>query len=125
MGVRKVFLHLSWINMQIANTTDISQFFVAGINYKKTDAAIRGEFAISNEQYAEILVKAKEQGLRELFILSTCNRTEIYGFANNAGQLIQLLCAHTEGDIETFRQLSYIKNGEQAIHHLFNVGAGL
>ena len=125
MELLKVFLQSALNNMQIANTTDITQFFVAGINYKKSDAAIRGEFAISNEQCAEILANAKEQGLRELFILSTCNRTEIYGFANNAGQLIQLLCAHTEGNIETFKQLAYIKNGEKAIQHLFNVGAGL
>ncbi|HKH59702.1 MAG TPA: glutamyl-tRNA reductase, partial [Flavitalea sp.] len=111
--------------MHLANTTDITQFFVAGINYKKTDAAMRGQFAINNEQYAEILVNAKAQGLRELFILSTCNRTEIYGLASSAGQLIQLLCAHTDGSRDTFEQLAYIKNGEEAILHLFNVGAGL
>jgi glutamyl-tRNA reductase len=111
--------------MQLANTIDIAQFFVAGINYKKTDAAIRGQFAINNEQYAEILAKAKANGLHELFILSTCNRTEIYGFANNVNQLIQLLCDHTEGSLQTFEQLAYIKSGQQAILHLFNVGAGL
>jgi glutamyl-tRNA reductase len=111
--------------MHLANTTDITHFFVAGINYKKTDAAMRGQFAISNEQYAEILVNAKEQGLRELFILSTCNRTEIYGLASSAAQLIQLLCTHTEGSRDTFEQLAYIKSGEEAILHLFNVGAGL
>src|SRR5215204_1370050 len=111
--------------MHLANTTDITQFFVAGINYKKTDAAMRGQFAINNEQYAEILVNAKAQGLGELFILSTCNRTEIYGLASSAGQLIQLLCAHTDGSRDTFEQLAYIKNGEEAILHLFNVGAGL
>ena len=125
MEVPKVFLHLASNHMLLANMTDITQFFVAGINYKKTDAVIRGQFAINNEQYGEILIKAKEQGLCELFILSTCNRTEIYGFANSAAQLIQLLCEHTEGSLETFEQLSYIKKGQDAIRHLFNVSAGL
>lgn len=111
--------------MQSPNSIDIAQFFVAGINYKKTDAAIRGQFAVNNEQSAEILAKAKSGGLHELFILSTCNRTEIYGFANNVGQLIQLLCAHTGGTRETFEQLAYIKSGHDAILHLFQVGAGL
>ena len=106
-------------------STDIAQFFVVGINYKKTDAAIRGLFSINNDQYSEVLTIAKEIGLRELFILSTCNRTEVYGFASNAAQLIQLLCTHTEGTRELFEELSYIKNGEQAIRHLFHVGAGL
>lgn len=111
--------------MPLHNSIDIAQFFVVGINYKKTDAAIRGQFAINNELYAEILEKAKANGLHELFILSTCNRTEIYGFASNASQLIHLICSHTEGSRETFEELAYIKNGQQAILHLFNVGAGL
>jgi glutamyl-tRNA reductase len=104
---------------------NISNFFVAGINYKKSDACVRGQFAISNEQYANILLKASLQGLNEVFILSTCNRTEIYGFANNSRQLIELLCSETIGDAKTFLDSAYIKNGFDAIEHVFNVGAGL
>ncbi len=65
------------------------------------------------------------QGLNELFILSTCNRTEIYGFAQHSQQLIDLLCSQTAGDVTTFTQSAYIKNGQQAVEHVFNVGAGL
>ncbi|MGZ8516878.1 MAG: hypothetical protein ACXWWD_05985, partial [Chitinophagaceae bacterium] len=72
------------IIMTSPRPTDISKFFVAGINYKKGDAATRGLFAISPEQYAIILGQAAIRDLNELFILSTCNRTEIYGFAENA-----------------------------------------
>ncbi|WP_431213213.1 hypothetical protein ACQ86N_47690 [Puia sp. P3] len=70
----------------VTRTSDISGFYVVGINYKKTDAAIRGQFAINNEQYERILTLAPTLHLTELFILSTCNRTEIYGFADNASQ---------------------------------------
>lgn len=104
---------------------DISKFFVAGINYKKTDAAVRGSFAINNEQYAELLSLAPSYGIQELFVLSTCNRTEIYGFAEHADQLVHLLCTQTEGNIDTFKKLAYIKKGRQAIDHLFSVAAGL
>lgn len=104
---------------------DISKFYVAGINYKKTDALIRGQFAISQDQYSTLLTAASSYGLHELFILSTCNRTEIYGFAENAGQLADLLCSTTEGSRESFEQLSYRKNGTEAIEHLFAVAAGL
>ena len=106
-------------------TSDISRFFVAGINYKKTDASIRGQFAVSNEQYEKILALASASHLNELFILSTCNRTEIYGFAEDASQLIQLLCTQTIGHSATFTELAYIKNGLAAIDHLFQVSAGL
>ena len=107
------------------SSKDISKFFIAGINYKKTDAAIRGKFAINNDQYASLLTLAPSYGVNELFILSTCNRTEIYGVAEHADHLIKLLCHHTEGNSDTFSQLAYIKNGMSAIQHLFSVGAGL
>jgi glutamyl-tRNA reductase len=104
---------------------DISRFFIAGINYKKTDAAIRGQFAVSHDQYEKILGLAPAFGLSELFILSTCNRTEIYGFADDAAQLIALLCTQTTGTMETFKELAYCKKGQGAMEHLFEVGAGL
>src|SRR5215831_12682997 len=104
---------------------DISKFYVAGINYKKTDAEARGQFAVNNDQYSSLLGQGPLTGLNEFFILSTCNRTEIYGFAEQPSQLIHLLCSETEGSEETFKQLAYIKNGIEAIEHLFNVAAGL
>ena len=58
-------------------------------------------------------------------MLSTCNRTEIYGIAENADELVALLCSQTEGTAENFEKLAYHKNGMKAIRHLFDVGAGL
>src|SRR5215217_1590432 len=104
---------------------NINTFFVVGINYKKSDASTRGLFAVGNEQYSAILENASTVGLNELFILSTCNRTEIYGFAHSSEQLINLLCSQTVGDTKTFTQAAYIKKGTAAIEHVFQVGAGL
>ncbi len=104
---------------------NINNFFVAGINYKKSDASVRGQFAINDDQYTTVLQEAAEQGLNEVFILSTCNRTEIYGFAYCSHQLVELLCSQTTGDAETFKKSAYIKNGIEAVEHAFNVGAGL
>ena len=106
-------------------TTDISRFYIAGINYKKTDASIRGQFAISTEQYEKLLVLAPSHHLTELFILSTCNRTEIYGFADNAGELVDLLCAGKKAEREAFLDMAYVKQGAEAIEHLFLVSAGI
>ncbi|MDB5197599.1 MAG: hemA, partial [Flaviaesturariibacter sp.] len=111
--------------MDLHHFKTISNFFVAGINYKKSDAAVRGQFAISSDQYSTILERAALQGLNELFIVSTCNRTEIYGFAHCSHQLVDLLCSETVGDAATFTKAAYIKNGEAAVEHLFSVGAGL
>src|SRR5689334_15351314 len=104
---------------------DINQFYIAGINYRKTDASIRGLFAVNSDHYAGLLQKAPTYFLNELFVLSTCNRTEIYGIAPCADSLVHLLCSETEGSAETFKELAYIKQGEEAIQHLFNVASGL
>ena len=111
--------------MQANNVKDISKFWVAGVNYKKTDAGTRGLFAIQNDQYEELLKKSLACGLNEVFVLSTCNRTEIYGFAESSSRLINLLCAQTAGNKEAFLETAYIKNGNEAIEHLFSVSAGL
>jgi len=101
------------------------QFYAAGINYKKTEASIRGQFAIGTDQYRALIADAKQAGIAEVMVISTCNRTEIYGLANSAKALVNLLCSKTTGSVETFNQLSYIKKGIEAIEHLFSVGAGL
>ena len=104
---------------------DIGTFFIAGMNYKKSDATIRGQYAISKEQYTNLLSLAPQFGITQFFVLSTCNRTEIYGFADNAESLCQLLCTQTQGSLSNFIAMSYIKNGNKAIEHLFEVAAGL
>src|SRR4051812_22533938 len=109
----------------LRRSMDINQFYIAGINYKKTDASVRGLFAINTDHYTSLLEKASVQNLSELFVLSTCNRTEIYGLANNADELIDLLCSETSGSVETFKELAYAKCGLDAVEHLFNVAAGL
>lgn len=111
--------------MQQEERRNLSDFYLIGINYRKTDATIRGQFAINSEQYTRLLKNAASLGLNQLFVLSTCNRTEVYGFAPTAGQLIGLLCTETTGDQKTFERLAYIKKGLNAVDHLFHVSAGL
>ena len=111
--------------MQVTGLKDIQRFYIAGINYKKTDAAIRSQFAINDTQYAAIAKLAPSFGVNELFIISTCNRTEIYGFADDPSFLINLLCTQTESTADLFNELAYTKQGIYAIEHLFEVGSGL
>ena len=105
--------------------TEFSQFFVAGINYKKTDTRIRGSFAVNNDQYQSILDAARDHQIQDLFVLSTCNRSEIYGIAENPAQLADLLCAQTDGNPALFNEMAYVKSGMNAVRHLFDVAAGL
>ena len=107
------------------NPTSQGEFYAIGLNYKKADAEIRGHFSISENAQKEILKAAKSVGIASLTIISTCNRTEMYGFAPNANYLITLLCEHTNGTVTEFEKVAYIHKGTQAIQHLFKVGTGL
>ncbi len=111
--------------MEKQHTKAISSFFIAGINYKKSDACIRGQFAVNADQYLAITTLAPTHGINEVMVLSTCNRTEIYGFAENPFDLCKLLCSQTEGSQESFLSMAYVKSGLEAIEHLFNVSSGL
>lgn len=104
---------------------ELQHFHIAGINYKKTDVSIRGKYALNEEQYGSLLQKATDSGLQNVFVLSTCNRTEIYGIAPSVEELSNLLCSETNGDQKSFEEICYIKHGKEAIEHLFSVASGL
>lgn len=110
--------------MNIEAHTNINHFWVVGINYKKSDAAIRGRFAINSDQYSAILSIAGFNGIHELFVLSTCNRTEIYGIAESSEQFLELIASQSDVK-EILSDLVYTKCGYDAINHLFQVAAGL
>lgn len=104
---------------------DIQHFYITGINYKKTDVALRGKFALNSNQYTTILQKAALCDLKNILVLSTCNRTEIYGVAPSSKDLKELLCSETIGDIDVFENICYTKKGKNAIQHLFSVASGM
>lgn len=102
-----------------------TNFYTIGLSYKKADAEIRGHFSINDEAKEGILQQAKQEGVEALLVTSTCNRTELYGFAQHPFQLIKLLCEHTQGTIEEFEKVAYVHKNSKAVAHLFRVGTGL
>ena len=98
---------------------------VIGISYKNANLDTRGLFSLSDLQLHSLFLEAKEKKFDELMIINTCNRTEIFGWNNNADDFINLLCKHSNGDIKTFEKYGYIITGKKAIKHLFRVGTGL
>ncbi len=100
-------------------------FYAIGLSYKKADAELRGHFSITDDAKNNILDEAKKQDISSLILISTCNRTELYGFAEHPFQLIKLLCEHTQGTVEEFEKVAYVYKNGAAVSHLFRVGTGL
>ena len=111
--------------MQQINNANHPSFYVIGISYKKADAKLRGLFNLSPTKKANLLNQAKSLGIEGLLTTSTCNRTEVYGHVNEPSILMNLLCENTDGDKESLDKVAYILKDQEAISHMFNVGAGL
>ena len=111
--------------MQKYNISRSNYFYAIGLSYKKADADIRGRFSLDEDAKKALLNQAKENDIESLVVTSTCNRTEIYGFAQHPFQLIKLLCDNTIGTVEEFQEVAFVYKNKDAISHMFRVGSGL
>ena len=111
--------------MENGNITKHSTFYVVGLSYKKADADIRGKFSLDDVGKKNVLKQAQQEGVESLLVTSTCNRTEIYGFAQHPFQLIKLLCDNSQGTVEDFQKVAYIYKNQEAVRYMFRVGTGL
>ena len=111
--------------MEQFNNSKETYFYAIGLSYKKADAKIRGNFSLDEISKLNLLNQAKEIGLESLVVTSTCNRTELFGFAKHPFQLIKLLCDNTKGTIEEFQKVAYVYKNKDAVSHMFKVGSGL
>lgn len=109
----------------IMSTEILNRFCIAGINYHVADTKVRGAFSVNKDVFHLIAAKAKEQNLRSVFVLSTCNRTEIYGFAESVIHLVRLLTEYTKGSQDEFLEHAYLKSGNEAVEHLYDVASGI
>lgn len=100
-------------------------FYSVGLSYKKADAEVRGQFSLDAVAKTRLLEQAKNDGIESLLVTSTCNRTEIYGFAEHPFQLIKLICDNSNGSVDAFQRVGFVYKNQEAINHLFRVGTGL
>ncbi|CAN1513170.1 HemA Glutamyl-tRNA reductase [Burkholderiaceae bacterium] len=100
-----------------------------GLNHNTAPLDLRGKFAFALEQMAPTLSALRlshTQG-SEVAILSTCNRTEIYG-AGDTSQLQQTLAwlAQSGGvSPDALHGHTYALQDDQAARHAFRVASGL
>jgi glutamyl-tRNA reductase len=104
------------------------QIVVVGLNQNSAPVAVRERLAFVPGELARAL-----EGLRnhvpEGFILSTCNRVELYavaGHAESGASLLSRFLAEARGfPVEELRPLLYTYAHEAAVAHLFRVASGM
>jgi glutamyl-tRNA reductase len=100
----------------------IQNIFAIGFNHHNSDASARSSYALSDDQKEVLLKQSSGLGLHSLAVLSTCNRTEVYGYgkAEDAEKIYFDLIG-----TDAHRSHMIRKNGRDAIQHIFKVAAGL
>ncbi|MBK0369684.1 glutamyl-tRNA reductase [Flavobacterium agrisoli] len=107
------------------NVSKHLSFYCVGLSYKKADAETRGKFSLDAIAKTRALEQAKNEGIESILVTSTCNRTEIYGFAEHPFQLIKLICDNSQGTVNAFQEVGFVYKNQEAINHIFRVGTGL
>ncbi|MBN2020207.1 MAG: glutamyl-tRNA reductase [Sedimentisphaerales bacterium] len=106
------------------------ELILQSINYHDCPVEQREKVSFTSGQQREIISTLIEQkGIVEAAILQTCNRTEIYLYAQKTGsrrQPVNKLLGQFGDDIgKTWRKHSRQKRGIGVARHLFKVAAGL
>ncbi|HLR27030.1 MAG TPA: glutamyl-tRNA reductase [Fodinibius sp.] len=104
---------------------DIEKFSIVGINHWEATVDVRERFSLSRPQVEELIYGAKREGIKSLFAVSTCNRTEIFAQDVTTQELIRLLIAYSDAALDEFHNYGFEKQGKQAVDHIFQVAVGL
>jgi glutamyl-tRNA reductase len=99
------------------------------LNHNTAPVEVREKLYISEAGMSDLTEKLKEADLREVVILSTCNRTEIYFACHDCTAILttvkQRLAEFFAVDTEWLDNYTYAFHGEDAYRHLFLVASGL
>ena len=102
---------------------------VVGLNYRTAPVAVREHFWISeNRRYEALVQLSRAEGIEEVIVLATCNRTEFWLWANDVtlavNSMMRLLGAEYGLKLCEWNQF-YRLLDEAALLHIFRVASSL
>lgn len=105
-------------------------FFVAGLSHKNAPLALREQLAVEEDKLRELLRDVHATGVaREVLMLATCNRVEVYGDADVPGEArvvaFRQLCRYRGVETAAVDGHLYTYVDEDAVRHAFRVAASL
>ena len=103
--------------------------FVYGINFKTAPVEIREKTVLSGEKLKSSLIEIRKKlaNINEIFIVSTCNRTEFYySTSSEASSNLETWLSETSGlSQSTLKDISYQHSADKVIKHFIRVASGL
>lgn len=106
--------------------------WVLGLNHRTAPVEVRERFVFPDDAARRALGTLTSSGpVREAVLVSTCNRTELYGYpadpSGAGGQDLarEMLAARAEMTVEEAEPYLYRRDGEEAVRHLYRVTSSL
>lgn len=100
--------------------------YVFGLNYETSGFEVRDKLAFTREEIPTVLQRLQSSGItREIVVLSTCNRTEIYCTTHDIDFVINAICDIQNVCPRTVKKHSYVYSGLDCASHIFRVVSGL
>ena len=102
-------------------------FAVVGVNHNDTPIHIRENVSFTDTQKIEGINFLLDNGISEVVVLSTCNRSEIYIYSDDILKKIEIVKDFYEDffNVDNIKEYLFCKTGQDAIEHVFRVSAGL
>ncbi|MEX2154651.1 MAG: glutamyl-tRNA reductase [Gemmatimonadaceae bacterium] len=101
---------------------------VVGVNYASAPMAIRERLSVSGHELDSALSILRSRA-REALVLSTCNRTEVYGVFDDSAAGVELLEAFLAEwgrlPLDDVRAVAYAREHAAAVRHALRVASGL
>lgn len=98
---------------------------VVGLSHHTAPIAMREQLSFTADKTQNALAFAPQFGLDELVIISTCNRLELYAYADNYHKVRDFLATVQETCAQKLEAHLYHYGGAEAANHLCRVASGL
>lgn len=109
------------------------ELLILGLNHKTAPIHIRERLAFKEEEQVRLALEVNQLGYAESFLLSTCNRVELYSLTSaeadsalrSLEQVRGLIASRASIDSQELSPHLYIYQGQEALHHLLRVASSL
>jgi len=106
----------------------MQNIFAWGFNFKTAPVSVRELLACSREEAKSLLPAIQSySGVKEIVLLSTCNRVEIYAVCEDYSQVYSMVQSFLDikGINLSYRKYSFFLEGKPALAHIFRVASSL
>ncbi|HYB57218.1 MAG TPA: glutamyl-tRNA reductase [Alphaproteobacteria bacterium] len=106
-----------------------AQYVVVGANHRSSSVELRDRLFVEDAAAPAVLGRLREEGLRQALVLSTCDRVEVQGVAEEPelvhAAVARVLAERAGLEQAVLERQLYLHTDEAALRHIFAVAASL